>query len=286
MSYTPPPCGSGHPPRRMPTAITNGLGAASLWRHRQLLGQMVRREVAGRYRGSVLGLLWSFFNPVLMLAVYTFVFSIIFQAKWGGQTGSRAEFAVILFAGLIVFNLFAEVVSRAPGLILGNVNLVKKVVFPLEILPVVAIGSAFFHAVVSLIVLLAFKLLIGSIPWTVALLPVVLAPLLLLVVGIAWFLAALGVYLRDVSQTVGIAVTALLFLSPIFFPAAAFPEVIRPYMFLNPLTLIIEECRAVLIWGRSPQWPMLGLYTLIALAVALAGLAFFQKSRRGFADVL
>jgi lipopolysaccharide transport system permease protein len=265
---------------------TASFSVTSLWRHRQLLAQMVRREVAGRYRGSVLGLLWSFFNPVFMLAVYTFVFSVIFQAKWGGQSGSRTEFAIILFAGLIVFNLFAEIVTRSPGLILGHVNYVKKVVFPLEILPLVVTGSALFHALVSFVVLLIFQALVMRVPGTVVLLPLVVAPMLLLVLGLAWFLAALGVYLRDIAQTVGIAVTALLFLSPIFFPAAAFPEAIRSYMFLNPLTLIIEQAREVLIWGRMPDWPALGLYALISLANACAGLAWFQKSRRGFADVL
>ncbi len=258
------------------------------WRHRHLIWQMARREVIGRYRGSVLGLLWSFFNPLLMLAVYTFVFSVVFQARWGqGESGGRAEFAIILFAGLIVFNLFAEVINRAPGLIVSHANYVKKVVFPLEILPVVAAGSALFHTLVSLaVLLLAFALIHHSLPWTVLLFPVVLLPLVVLTIGLAWFLASLGVFLRDVAQTVGILTTALLFLSPIFFPASALPEMIRPFLFLNPLALVIEQTREVLIWGRVPDWLGLALYGVISLMVAGAGLLWFQKTRKGFADVL
>ncbi len=259
-----------------------------IWPHRHLIWQLTRREVIGRYRGSFLGLFWSFFNPLLMLAIYTFVFSVVFQARWGGgaQTG-RMEFALILFAGLIVFNLFAEIVSRAPGLIVGHPDYVKKVVFPLQILPVVAAGSALFHALVSLaVLLLAYLLFHFSLPWTVLLLPLVLLPLLILTVGLAWFLASLGVFLRDVAQAIGLLTTALLFLSPIFFPAAALPEAIRPYLFLNPLALIIEQTREVLIWGRMPDWGGLALYALVSFGVAGAGLLWFEKTRKGFADVL
>ncbi|MDD2302072.1 MAG: ABC transporter permease [Eubacteriales bacterium] len=260
----------------------------SLFRNRQLLWQMTQREVVGRYRGSVLGMLWSFFNPIFMLAIYTFVFSVVFQARWGhSHSESKTEFAVILFAGLIVFTLFAEVVNRAPGLILGNVSYVKKVVFPLEILPVIAAGSALFHTIISVMVLLAFHGLVrGVLPVTVLLLPVVLLPLLILILGLAWFLASLGVFLRDVGQTIGIFTTALLFLSPVFYPVSALPEGIRRYLFLNPLTFIIEQTREVLLWGNCPDWCGLAISLFINAGFAWAGLFWFQKTRRGFADVL
>lgn len=259
----------------------------SFWRNRQLVRQMVRREVVGRYRGSFIGLLWSFLNPVLMLTVYTFVFSIVFQARWGGGSGDKFEFATILFAGLIVFSLFAECVNRAPSLILENVNYVKKVVFPLEILPWVAMGSALFHAAVSLAVLLLFLgALHGQIHWTVIFLPLVWLPLLLLIVGCQWMLASLGVYVRDVVQAVGMMMTVLMFLSPIFYPVSALPEGIRGYLFLNPLTLIIEQTRNVLIWGKMPDWGTLAAYAVVSAAVAWLGLFWFQKTRNGFADVL
>jgi len=259
----------------------------SLWRFRDLIWQMSKREVISRYRGSTLGLLWSFFHPLFMLTIYTFVFSVVFQARWGKEIHNQAEFALILFAGLIVYSLFAECVNRAPGLVLGNANYVKKVVFPLEILPWIAMGSALFHAAVSIGVLLLFQLaLYFSLPWTVLTLPLVLFPLILFTVGISWFLASCGVFLRDVGQTVGLLTTALLFLSPVLYPFSALPESFRHYLLLNPLTFIIEQARDVLLWGKMPHWAGLGLYSLCSLLVAWLGLVWFQKTRKGFADVL
>jgi lipopolysaccharide transport system permease protein len=236
----------------------------------------------------MMGLVWSFLNPIFMLTIYTFVFSVVFQAKWGqSQGGGKAEFAIILFAGLIVFNIFAEIVNRAPSLILANANYVKKVVFPLEILPLVAIGATLFHALVSVLVLLVFCFAVHmTIPWTVVFLPVVLFPLLLLTLGGTWFLASLGVYLRDVSQTMGLLTTALLFTSPIFFPISALPESLRPFLLLNPLAFIIEQARGVLIWGNLPDWTGLAIYLAGSALIAWGGLFWFQKTRKGFADVI
>ena len=260
----------------------------SLWRNRHLIVQMTRREVVGRYKGSALGLAWSFLTPILMLAVYTFVFSVVFKARWGTDGDeSKTQFALVLFVGMIVHGLFAEVLNRAPGLILSNVNYVKKVVFPLDVLPVIAMGAALFHASISLAVLLiAFALVNGYLHWTVIFIPVVLLPLVLLTLGVAWIFASLGVFLRDVGQTVGIITTMMLFLAPIFYPVTALPEDVRPLIMANPLTFIIEEARGVVILGRMPEWSGLGIYTLAATAVAWAGFAWFQKTRKGFADVL
>lgn len=260
---------------------------ASVWRHRDLIAQMARREVVGRYRGSVLGIVWSFFHPVLMLTVYTFVFSVVFNARWQSGSDSKTEFAIVLFAGMIVYNLFAECINRAPGLVLANPNYVKKVVFPLEILPWVVFAAALFHAAVSLAVLLGFYALVNhDLQWTVVFLPVVLLPLVFLTLGLAWLFASLGVYLRDVGQTVGVATTVLMFLSPIFYPVTALPEDYRAIMYLNPLAHLIEQARAVTIWGQMPDWGALGLGLAVSLAVAWLGFAWFQKTRRGFADVL
>jgi lipopolysaccharide transport system permease protein len=248
---------------------------------------MVKREIVGRYRGSVLGVLWSFVNPVLMLAIYTFVFSLVFKARWGQGSDDKYEFALVLFAGLIVYNLFAECISRAPGLILANVNYVKKVIFPLEILPWVALGSALFHAAVSITVLLVFLVVLGhSLTWAALLLPIVVLPLLLVIMGLSWLLAALGVFIRDVGQFIGMVLTVLLFMSPVFYPASALPEAVRFYLLLNPLTFIIEQTREILIWGHLPNWTGLGLYFGVALLIAWAGLFCFEKTRKGFADVL
>src|SRR3989338_5763232 len=192
----------------------------SLWRNRQLILQMTKREVVGRYKGSVMGLLWSFLNPVFMLVVYTLVFSGVFKARWGvGEDETKSQFAIVLFVGLIVHGLFAEVLNRAPNLILGNVNYVKKVVFPLDILPVISMGAAVFHSLISLLVLLvAFVIFNGYLHWTVIFIPLVLLPLVILTLGLAWILASLGVFLRDVGQTIGIVMTVMLFSSPVFYP--------------------------------------------------------------------
>ncbi len=260
---------------------------ATLMRNRDLVLQMTRRDIIGRYRGSVVGLLWSFVNPILMLSVYTFVFGVVLNARWGVDTGSKTEFATVLFAGLIVHSLFAECANRAPGLIVQNVNYVKKVVFPLEILPWVGMGSALFHAAMSVVVLFLFLLVLHfALPWTAVFLPLVLLPLVVFTMGVTWFLAAFGVYVRDVSQIVGILTTVLLFLSPIFYPASALPEGLRPYIFLNPLSFIIEQVRAVVIWGAWPDWSGLALYLALSALVAWLGFLWFQKTRRGFADVL
>lgn len=261
---------------------------ASLWRNRQLILQMSKREVVGRYRGSVMGMAWSFFNPILMLAVYTFVFSVVFKARWGvGGEDSKATFAILLFVGMIVHGLFAECANRAPGLILGNVNYVKKVIFPLEILPWVAMGSALFHAAISLIVLLVAQLVLHqSLSWTALYFPLVLLPLVVATMGVAWFLSAIGVYLRDVSQTIGILTTVLLFLSPIFYPLSALPIRYQVWVKLNPLTFIIEEGRKVLIFGQAPDWWGWLAYSTVSLMIAWGGFWWFQKTRKGFADVL
>lgn len=265
--------------------------ALSLWSNRQLITQMTRREVVGRYKGSVMGLLWSFLNPLFMLSVYTFVFSVVFKARWQGTTlaadENRGQFAVVLFTGLLVHGFFSEVICRAPSLILGNVNYVKKIVFPLEIFPIISVGVALFHTSISVVVLLgAFFALNGFLHPTTIFLPLVLLPIIILTLGSAWILASLGVFIRDVTQLMGVLTTTLLFLSPVFFPVNALPEYLRPWMMINPLTFIIEQARAVLIWGQQPHWVGLLLYSIGALTVAWLGYFWFQKTRKGFSDVL
>lgn len=260
---------------------------ASFWRNRALISTLVKREVIGRYRGSFMGILWSLFNPIFMLSVYTFVFSFVFKARWGLGTGSKAEFALVLFSGLMVFNLFAECVNRAPGLVLSNVNYVKKVVFPLEILPWVSLGSSLFHALISLGVwLLAYIAFFGTPHASILLLPLVLLPLVLLIMGSTWVLSSLGVYLRDVAQIIGLLTTTLMFISPVFYPVTALPEKYRQILYLNPLTLVIEQTRDVLFWSKLPDTMILLTYFLLSILIAWVGFAWFQKTRKGFADVL
>ena len=260
---------------------------ACLIRNRDLIYSLVKRDVIGRYQGSMLGIFWSFVNPLFMLAVYTFVFTVIFKSRWAGGTDSKVEFALLLFSGLIIFNLFAECINRAPGQITGNANYVKKVVFPLEILPWVAMGSSLFHAAVSFIVwMIAYVIFIGIPHPTVLFLPLVLLPLVLLIMGLSWLLASLGAYLRDIGQVVVICTTVLMFLSPIFYPASALPQSYHSLFLLNPLAPVIEQVRGIMYWGLSVDWVFLAFYMAVASIVAWLGLAWFQKTRTGFADVI
>ncbi len=276
-------------PHSAPSASPAAL-VASFFQNRQLIWQLVKREVLSRYRGSLLGLAWSFLNPLLMLAVYTFVFSVVFRARWGeAGTGeeSRLDFAITLFAGLMVHSFFAECVNRAPGIVLAHATYVKRVVFPLETLTFVVLGSAFFHLLVSVLVLLLARLAAGhDFSPVVLLAPVVLAPFILFVAGLTWMLAALGVYVRDIGQGVGILVTAMLFLSPVLYPVSALPASLQSVLYFNPLTFIIEEIRDVLIWNTLPDWRGLALYTVASLVVAWIGFWWFQRARKGFADVI
>lgn len=255
-----------------------------------LLTQMVRREILGRYRGSFAGLAWSLFNPLLMLIVYTIVFGSVFQSRWPAaahNSDSRLEFGLILFAGLIPFNLFAETISRAPTLVTANPNYVTKVIFPLYILPLVSFGAAAFHAVASLFVLLAATWLIrGNVPATALLIPVVWLPLILLSLGLGWLFASLGVFFRDLNQGISILVTVLMFMSPLFYPSSALPQWLHDWLWINPLLAVIESTRAIVIWGEQPAWRLLAFSLLTNGAIAALGLIFFQRSRAAFPDVI
>jgi lipopolysaccharide transport system permease protein len=261
---------------------------ASLWRNQGLIKTSIRREVLGRYRGSFIGLFWSFVNPLLMLTVYTFVFSVIFPSRWGTDaSASKAEFALVLFAGMIVFNIFSECINRAPNAIISNPNFAKKIIYPLEILPAVNLGAALFHAAMSSMVwIITYVVFIGFPHVTILFLPLVLLPFCLLLLGLTWTISSLAVYLRDVGQLVGIITTILMFLSPIFYPASAVPEAYRFLVYINPLTLAIEQVRDVLFWGNTPDWNVLFSYSMTSFITAWLGFYWFQKTRKGFADVL
>ena len=257
-------------------------------RTRSLLWQFARRDVLGRYRGSVLGLTWSFLTPLLMLGVYSFVFVGVFRASWpGSPKGSGSEFALQVFAGLLVFNLFSEVASKAPNLIVEQPNLVKKVIFPIELLSWVTVLSGLFHLLISAGTLLVVLILVrGDIPVTALALPLVLLPFLPFLLGLGWFFSAIGVFVRDVGPVMTMTVSLILFMSPIFYSVASLPAELQYWMNLNPLTLIIEQVRAVLLQGQWPAWGSLGAYALFASLFAAVGATFFQLTRKGFADVL
>jgi lipopolysaccharide transport system permease protein len=259
----------------------------SLWRHRELLWQLTERDTVARYRGSAMGLFWAAIYPLLMLTVYTFFFSEVFRSRWIVASQNKSEFALILFVGLLLYGFFTEAIVRAPDLVVSNPNLVKKVVFPLEILPAVNLGTALFHLLIGFLIWVGFRLAIDGLPPpTALLLPLVLAPLVVMTLGFSWILASLGVYLRDVSHVTPIIATVLMFASPIFYPVEALPEPFRWLVMLSPLTVPIEQARIVMIEGNTPDWTILCVYTAIAIAIGFGGFAWFQGTRKGFADVL
>jgi lipopolysaccharide transport system permease protein len=260
---------------------------ALIWRQRTLLRRMTWREISSRYRESVLGTIWAIVNPLLMLSIYTFVFGYMLKSRWPGQGDNKLLFAVTLFAGLIVNSMFAETVNSSTKVIAENANYVKKVVFPLEMLPLVLLGNALFHAAVSFGILIVANALVGTgLHWTILLLPAVVIPIVLATAGIAWVLASLGVFLRDASQIVGFVTAFMMFLSPIFYPLKSFPVPMRKWLFVNPLTMPVVQVRQVVIDGALPAWRELAVSYVIGLAVAAIGLWVFERTRKGFADVV
>jgi len=261
----------------------------SLIRYRVLIGKLVKRQIADRYRGSLFGMLWTLVYPIMLLVVYTFVFGTIFRARWSGAdtSQSQVEFAVILFAGLIIHGLFSEILMTSPGLIINNPQYVKKVIFPLEILSWVTLFTALFNAGVSLLVLIVFYFLVhGSLYPSLLWLPVVVVPFAIFCVGVSWLLSAITVYFRDINQLVGLLASVLLFLSPIFYPVSALPDMVRAYIYLNPLTAIIEQLRNIVLWGKPPSFSVMLAYFAISLLVVWVGNQVFNRMRKGFADVI
>ncbi|MDV2449665.1 ABC transporter permease [Xanthomonas hortorum] len=256
-------------------------------RHASLIRELAKREVLGRYRGASFGLLWALISPFLMLGVYTLAFGSILGSHWPAMPGQHHSFALILFIGLIIHAFFSECVNQAPRLVSGNPSYVKKVVFPLEILPLPMTLSAIFHLLMNFAAYIVLALALGENPgWTMILFPIAVLPLVFLSLGVSWMLAALGVYFRDINQITGVATTTLLFTSTAIIPITAIPEDLRWLFKLNPLSFIIDQARNVAIWGTQPDWLGLGLYGVGALVVYVVGYNIFGLTRRGFADVL
>lgn len=282
------PMGESDPVKLWHRAMAFALAPASAFlQHRSLTVGLAKRDVLGRYKGANFGLLWSLISPFLLLCVYTFAFGTVMSSRWPQVEAQQVHFSIILFAGLIVHGLFAECLTRAPSLILANPNFVKRVIFPLDILPWPMILSAMFHTLMNVLVFIALRwALDGQFSWTIVLLPLVLLPMVILILGVSWFLASLGVYLRDIAQVIGVLSMALLFLSSALMPVETVPESYRWIFIANPLTTIIDEARNVMLWGRMPDWMSLLRYLLAASCVMYLGRAWFGFTRRGFADVL
>ena len=275
-----------NPNMESPTSIKSLIG--SLISNRGLVSQIVRQQIVGKYRGSYIGILWPLLNPIFMLVVYTFVFSIVLKVRWSGDISeSKLQFAFILFTGMLIHGLFAEVINKAPSLILLNANYVKKVIFPLEILALTNFLEGLFNFSVGMLVLLIGMIVFhDQITWTIIFLPIILIPYFMLLLGLIWFIASLGLFVRDIAQGINVLTTVLLFLSPIFYSKNALPPEFQWLMNINPLTFIIEQSRDVLIWGKLPNWQGLGVYSLLSGLTMWIGYYWFQKTRKGFADVI
>jgi lipopolysaccharide transport system permease protein len=273
----------------------------NLWSHRNLMIQMAARDIAGRYRSSLLGMFWAVITPLLLLTIYTFVFSVVLKARWGQGTSEPAgDFAITMFCGMLVFNLFAESVNRAPGLIVSNPNLVKKVVFPLEVLVPSTLLAAGFTLLVGVGVwLIGWFFVTRSAPSpTILWLPIVLLPVCLLTLGLSWILASLGVFARDMGHIVALVTQMLFFTTPVFFRLDTMKEPFRTLISLNPLTHVVEDARQVMMgeyyWKllgqpdgpTHPTWETWGVNVLASGAIAMLGYAFFVKSKRAFSDVI
>lgn len=253
-----------------------------------LIFQLVKREISARYRGSALGILWSLITPLCMLAIYMFIFSQVFNARWGAAiVTNKLEFSLAVFSGLTLNNIFIECLNRAPGIIVGNTNYVKRVVFPLQSLPVVAFISSLFNACINIVILLVAEIAIkGYIPATAIYFPAILMPFILTMMGVYWILSAIGVFLRDLSHITGIATMALMFLSPIFYPIEAIAMPYRRLLYLNPMTYVIESARNAIVFGKAPSMTPLIAFYICGFAIYFLGYWMFSRMKKGFCDVI
>lgn len=258
----------------------------TLWTHRNLIAQLIKRDILNKYRGSFAGLLWLILAPMLMLGLYTIVFGVFVHIRWAGVDNSLM-YSLIMYVGLIIFNFFSECLVRAPTLIVSNSNFVKKIIFPLEIYPWIIIGSAIFHALINTLILALFcLLLLGKIYLSILLLPLLFLPLILITLGASWFLCSVGVFVRDITHAMSFIMQIIMYLSPVFYATSLLPIPFQKILVINPLTFIIEQARSIVIFGNNIQWSSYGVYFLISMTIAWLGFIWFQQTRDGFADVL
>ncbi len=259
----------------------------SLLQNRSLVWRMTKREIAARVQATMLGPVWLVLSPLISLVVYQFIFVVVFDARWPTPSDSHVSPALVLLTGLTVFSIFSENVSRAPGLVLEQITYVKKVVFPLECLPWISLLGSLVNVAISVVLLLLLQTALdGPPPITAFFLPLILLPFMLVVLGLCWFFAAVGVYLRDTKQIVSYFIPLTMFLCPLFYPIERSPESLRPYLYLNPATLIIQEARNSMLWGVAPEPVGYLIACGAGLVLAAVGHWGFMRARRGFADVL
>ncbi|MGE0105088.1 MAG: ABC transporter permease [Blastocatellales bacterium] len=259
---------------------------ALLREHAGLIRSMVRRELTSRYKGSIMGLAWAVITPAVMIAIFTLIFSGIFQARFGTE-GGHFSFALYLFCGLLPWIAFSDGIQKSTTSLTDNVGLVKRVVFPIEALPVNLALAAIVQQLLGTVVLLVAALIIQrSLPPTVLLLPLLLIPQLMATLGLGWLMASLGVFIRDIREFNQLALTAWMYLTPIFYPESIIPERFRSMVDLNPMAPLIAAYRAILLEGRLPDWKRLGFTLAFACLCFVTGYWWFQRTKKAFADVI
>lgn len=259
----------------------------AFWRHRRLIAAFARNGISARYRGSWFGLLWPFLQPLLLIGIFTLVFTHVMPLRWVAEPGATLSFPLFLYSGFVVFSLFSETMASAPGLLLNQANLVKKVVFPLEVLAMASVTTAMAFFLMNFAVFIAVVSIWGpGVAPTWPYVPLLILPLYLFLIGTSWFLAALTVYVRDLVHVIGLVVSAVMFMTPVFYPLRSVSEQMQAMLLLNPLTVVIEGIRSVVIEGTVPDWQGLALLWAVALLVMQAGWWWFRRLREGFADVL
>lgn len=252
----------------------------------ELILSLARRDLAARYKGSVLGILWAILTPAVTIAIFTFIFAGIFGARFAAQ-GTPWNYALYLFCGLLPWTMFQETVQQSSTAIVTHANLVKRVVFPLETLPVAQALSSLANQLFGTFVLLIAALILNRhLPVTVLWLPVLLIPQLVAALGAAWLVASLGVFLRDIAQGITLLLTAWMFLTPIIYPESIVPQKFRPLLEANPFTPLVRSYRRIILEGAPPDWYGLAYFAVFALLLFLFGYWWFAKSRRNFADVV
>jgi lipopolysaccharide transport system permease protein len=265
-------------PNRKTTVMAN---------HFDLLRQLVVRDILARYKGALLGLSWAAISPLALLGIYSFVFGYIFKARWTAGEDTNVPYAIVLFVGLILHSLISEVFSRAPSVIAAQSNLVKKVVFPLYLLPLVIVGSGLFQLVISFFIWTISASYFEIFPnWVWLLAPMILLPLAIFACGISWLVASLGVFIKDISQFSGLFATLLLFLSPIFYQIDSLPKFVQGFIYINPLTVPVLEMQSLLFKGSFSNYEAIAMYNLASIVFSLTSLFLFEKIKPSFSEVL
>ncbi|MBS2000630.1 MAG: ABC transporter permease [Candidatus Obscuribacterales bacterium] len=274
------------PGRRISTVAEGAEAPTTLWGNRALIRLMVHRDFIGRYKGSLLGAFWPLINPIGHLILYTFLFSVVLKVKFGASD-STGNFALYLMAGLLPWSCLAESLSRSTTVILESPNLVKRVVFPLQILPVVLVISSLMSELVAFSILfVASVFALHTVHPTILFLPLIMVSQILFAGGLSCLLASLGVYIRDIRHIMALGLSAWMYATPIVYPATALPENLQFLIWINPMAGIVTDYRRVLLEGLAPNWPVYASYTAVAVIVWALGYGFFQKTKKSFADIM